>query len=133
MIAGGGRLFGEALEEFLKSRKCDPTLKTSTKDYDDQRAKALLQSWPGLENLAIRRISKEDCEQWAAKFAEKYDGSTYNHTISMVKHAFEKAVDRGVRYDNPARSLKRQADLPKKTTLPCLASLRACLKIARTP
>lgn len=114
----GKMLFGEALEELLKSRKCDPSLKASTKAYDDQRAKALLQSWPGLENIDIRRIRKEDCEQWAAEFAEQYGGTTYNHTISMVKHAFEKAVDRAVRYDNPARSLKRQSESPKKLTLP---------------
>jgi integrase len=124
----GKMLFGEALEEWLKSRRCDPSLAPSTKDYDDQRAKALLQSWPGLETLDIRRIKKEDCEQWAAGFAEQYGATTYNHTISIVKHALERAVERGVIHHNPSRSLKRQAERSKKLTLPTQEQFDAFVK-----
>lgn len=110
--------FGEALEEYIKSRRCDPTLKPSTQAYFDQRSKALYESWPGLKDLDIRRINKEDCQRWAGTFATEYAASTYNHTISLVKHAFETAMEHGVRHDNPAHGLKRQAQRPKKLTLP---------------
>ena len=114
----GKMLFGEALEEYIKSRRCDPTIKSTTQSYFDQRTKALYESWPGLKDLDLRRISKEDCQTWAGEFSETYAASTYNHTISLVKHAFETAIERGVRYDNPAHGLKRQAQRPKKLTLP---------------
>jgi integrase len=123
----GKMLFGEALEEYIKSRRCDPTLKPSTQAYFDQRSKALYQSWPGLKELDLRRITKEDCQRWAAAFATTYAASTYNHTISLVKHAFETASERGVRHDNPARGLKRQAQRPKKLTLPSCAQFEAFL------
>lgn len=121
----GKMLFGEALTEHLKSRKCDATLKPGTKAYDDQRTKALFKSWPGLGNLDIRRISREDCQRWAGEFAKEYSPTTYNHTISLVKLAFETAVERGTRYDNPAKCLKRQAQRPKKLTLPTCAQFEA--------
>jgi len=103
----GKMLFGEALDEHLRSRKCDPTIKPSTKDYDDQRVKALYLAWRGLKESDVRQISREDCERWSKAFAEKYVPTTFNRTLSLVKHAFETAVERGVRCDNPAKSLKR--------------------------
>jgi len=124
----GKMLFGEALDEYLQTRKRDATLKPRTKDYDDQQVVALLKTWPGLRELDIRRINKEDCEQWAAKFAEKYCPSAYNHTLAILKHALERAVDRGVRYDNPARKVKRQTERPKKLTLPTQDQFAAFIK-----
>lgn len=121
----GKMLFGEAVEEYFASRKCDPTLKPATKAYDDQRAKALYESWPELAGLDIRRINRDDCERWAAKFATEYSPSTYNHTISLLKHAFATAEERGVRYDNPARCLKRQGERPKKLMLPTCKQFEA--------
>lgn len=114
----GKMLFGEALDEYLQTSKHDATLKSRTKAYDEQQVVALLKTWPGLRDIDIRRITQEDCEQWAARFAEVYSPSAYNHTISIVKHTFEKAIDQGVRHDNPARKIKRQSERPKKLTLP---------------
>jgi len=114
----GKMLFGEALDQYHQSVKRDPTTRPSTKAYYDQRVKALLTSWPGLENLDIRHISKEDCQAWAEKFAAKYASSSYNHSISILKHSFEKAVEAGVRYDNPAGKLERSQERPKRLNLP---------------
>lgn len=124
----GKMTFGEALDEYIQSRKRDATLKPRTKDYDDQQVVALLKTWPGLREQDIGRISKEQCEVWADKFAEAYCPSAYNHTLAIVKHTFETAIDRGVRYDNPARKIKRQAERPKKLTLPSQDEFTAFLK-----
>jgi integrase len=124
----GKMLFGEALDEHLRSRKCDPTIKPSTKAYDDQRTKALYESWPDLKELDVRRVNKEDCERWAGKFAKDYAPSTYNHTLSLMKHAFETAIERGVRYDNPTKNLKRQGEKPKKLILPTCSQFEAFVK-----
>jgi integrase len=124
----GKMLFGEALDEYLQARRHDATLKPRTKAYDEQQSAALFKTWPGLRDLDIRKISREQCEEWAARFAEEYAPSAYNHTISIVKHAFERAIDRGVRYDNPAKKLRRQAERPKKLTLPTQDQFAAFIK-----
>ncbi len=66
-----------------------------------------------------------ECERWAGKFAQEYAPTTYNHSLALVKHAFDQAVEAGVRYDNPAKSLKRQTERPKKLTLPTYAQFAA--------
>lgn len=114
----GKMLFGEALDLHVQSVQNDPTIKPSTRAYYDQRVKALRESWPGLDGLDIRRITKEQCEEWAKKFAAQFSASSYNHSISLLKHAFEKAMEAGVRYDNPARKLERRSEIPKKLNLP---------------
>ena len=114
----GKMLFGEALGEFLLSRRNDPTIKSSTLAYDEQRVKSLYKSWPGLEQRDVRRIQREECQSWAASFARQFAPSTYNHTISLVRHAFDVAVERGTRYDNPASGIKRQSPKAKKLRLP---------------
>lgn len=124
----GKMLFGEALDEYLQARQRDATLKPRTKAYDEQQVVALLKTWPGLRDLDIRRIGKEDCEQWAAKFAERYSPSAYNHTLAILKHTSERAIELGARYDNPARKLKRQAERPKKLILPSNDQFSAFVK-----
>jgi integrase len=114
----GKMLFREALEEYLESVRCDATLKPRTRTYYEQRAGTLYKSWPRLGDLDIRRISGKDCEQWAKGFADQYSASSYNHTISIVQHAFKVAVKSGIRHDNPASELKRQGERTKILKLP---------------
>jgi site-specific recombinase XerD len=114
----GKMTFSEALEEHLESVRCDASLKPRTRDYYQQRARTLYKSWPGLEDLDIRRISGKDCEQWAKGFADKYSASSFNHTISMVRHAFKVAVKSGIRHDNPASELSRKGERTKLLKLP---------------
>jgi len=70
-------LFGEALDEYLQSRRCDATLKPRTKAYDEQQVVALLKTWPGLRELDIRRIGKEDCE-----FGNRYDKRSFHRRFT---------------------------------------------------
>lgn len=73
----GKMLFGEALDEYLQSRRCDATLKPRTKAYDEQQVVALLKTWPGLRELDIRRIGKEDCE-----FGNRYDKRSFHRRFT---------------------------------------------------
>jgi integrase len=114
----GKMTFGEALEIYRQRISSDPTLKPRTKDYFEQRVVALRKSWPDLEATDIRRISVRDCEKWAEAFSEKYSPNAYNHTLSILRHVIEIAVKQAVRYENPARELKRMREKPKRLTLP---------------
>ena len=68
----GKMTFGDALDEYIQARKRDATLKPRTKDYDDQQVVALSKTLPGLREQDIGKISKEQSEEWAARFAEAY-------------------------------------------------------------
>ena len=117
--ATDGKLtFGQAMETYKERLKGDASLKQRTRDYHGQRLTALLKSWPGLESTEIRKITKTDCLNWAAKFGQKASPTAFNHTVSVLRHVLEIGVETGVRYDNPARFIKRVSESPKKLKLP---------------
>jgi hypothetical protein len=64
----GNLTFGGALTTYRQRLAGDASLKPRTRDYQEQRIKALLKSWPGLERDEVRNLSKADCLAWAAKF-----------------------------------------------------------------
>jgi integrase len=96
----------------------DGSLKPRTKEYHDQRIKALIKSWPALTTKEIRAITKTDCLDWAAKFGNKRSATAFNHTISILRKLFEIGIEMGARYDNPARFIKRVTERPKQLVLP---------------
>jgi len=96
----------------------DASLKPRTKEYHDQRIKALLKSWPGLADREIRSLTKTECLDWAAKFGANRSATAFNHTISILRKLFEIGMEMGARYDNPAQAIKRASERPKQLTLP---------------
>lgn len=96
----------------------DASLKPRTKEYHDQRIKALLKSWPGLDKRLIRDITKTDCLYWAAKFGADASPTAFNHTIGTLRALLEIGIEAGARYDNPAKFIKRASERPRHLTLP---------------
>jgi integrase len=94
------------------------SLKPRTREYHDQRIKALQKSWPGLERKEIRSITKTECLNWAAKFGLKRSATAFNHTIGIFRALLEIGVEGGARYDNPAKFIKRASERPKVLALP---------------
>lgn len=118
VVASGKMTFGDCLELYQKRRQADPNFKPKTKEYYEWRAKALLKSWPGLKEQDVRKITKSDCLNWAAKFRTAVSPSSFNHTIVLLRHVFEIGVEAGARYDNPARFIKASAERPTQLRLP---------------
>jgi integrase len=114
----GRQTFGQASETYKERLKGDASLKPRTKEYHEERLKALLKSWPDLGSTELRKITKSNCLNWAAKFGQKSSPTAFNHTISVLRHILEIGVETGVRYDNPARFIKRASERPKKLQLP---------------
>jgi integrase len=114
----GKMTFGDAVETYKQRLDGDVSLKPRTKDYHKQRLTALFKSWPELQTSEVRKITKTDCLNWAAKFGVKASPTAFNHTISVLRHVIEIGVETGVRYDNPARFIKRVSERPKKLQLP---------------
>ena len=68
-VQNGNLRFGDALAIFRGRLQKDAALKPRTKEFREERISALLKSWPGLEQIEIRKISKQDCLSWAAKYS----------------------------------------------------------------
>src|SRR5437773_2567695 len=66
--ATDGRMsFGDALAIYEQRLKGDSSIKPRTRDYHEQRIRALLKSWPELKPTEIRSVTKSECLNWAAK------------------------------------------------------------------
>jgi hypothetical protein len=63
-IASGNIRSGDALSIFRNRLANDLTLKPRSKAYREERIAALLKSWPELEQMEVRKISKHDCLGW---------------------------------------------------------------------
>ena len=57
----GKMSFADTLGIFKQRQKYATDIKDSTKRYNERAAKDLLKTWPGLEQMDVKRISKFDC------------------------------------------------------------------------
>jgi len=114
----GKMTVADAMATYRLRLQGDASVKPRTRDYHDQRIKALIKSWPGLEKTEIRNVAKAECLNWAAKFAQVRSATAFNHTVGILKRVLEIGVEAGMRYDNPARFVKRLSERSKKPVLP---------------
>lgn len=112
----GQMVFGDALEIYRARLEANRDIKSKTKDYYEQRIDSLLNTWPGLEKVNLRDLSKQDCLAWAAK----HDGSptAFNNTVLVFRNVLDIAVESGVIYENVATHIARRAVRPKELHLP---------------
>lgn len=101
-----------------RTPKDSKPLKPAAVAYYDQRMKALLESWPELAKMDIRKITEAGCRQWADKQRQVMSASAFNHTISALRHAIGYGIKMGVRYNNPASVLVRMSETAKQLQLP---------------
>ena len=92
-LANGKMTFGQAKEIFAQRVQGDASLKPRTKQYYVERVGALLRSWPGLLALELRRVTKTDCLNWAARFGAETGPTAFNHTISILRGIIEVGVE----------------------------------------
>jgi integrase len=127
-IARGKMTVGDALRVFRERIEGDAGLKPNTKLYYENRIKALLKSWSELERTDVRKLSKNDCLCWRAKFAPTQSATAFNNTIGILKGVCKIAVEFGARLDNPAESLSRLTVKPKELTLPSFEQFKALVE-----
>ncbi len=92
-------------------------IKEGAKVYRRKCIEALLKSWPALESMPVGKVGKEDCLDWAKRFAD-YSPSVFNNTIGTLRMILEVAVEKGARAQNPARFLTKKRVVLRKLTLP---------------
>jgi len=97
----------EAIAIRQKQFQNNPAIKKSTKHYLEQIVLMLKRSWPELERTELRKISVEECQEWAGRLARSMSAPRYNATLSMLRSIMEIAVEKGARRINPAAKIKR--------------------------
>jgi integrase len=127
----GKMTFGDALTIFKARLDGDASLKPRSKEYRHARIAALLKSWPELEHMDVRKISKGNCLDWAAKYANGVHGTNFNNTVGSLKMVLDIAADAGAIYDNPARFIKRARVIVQEPTLPTQEQFEKLLTLVK--
>jgi integrase len=116
--ARGKMTLGDAVTIF-KQRLADAHhIKPGAKRYRENTIEALLKSWPDSEQTDVRKISANDCLNWASGFAKKYCPSFFNNTVGTLRQILKIAIDAGARYGNPADQIKKVKVRQKILKLP---------------
>lgn len=121
--------FGHAAEMFLDRMRSSglglqgrgrnrKRISESSIHYRAQTVKALLRSWPELENFDVRKISDADCERWAERFSVIASPTRFNNTLDSLRHILRLAIQAGARHSNPAEAIGRCQVKFKNLVLP---------------
>ena len=123
-LEGGQRLiegtavFRDLANEYQERLDGTPNLKPRTKEYYKERLEAMLKSWPSLGGTDVRKLTHDECRQWASRYAKKVSPTNYNNTLIVLRAILKLAVEQGIRYSNPAENLKRVRVRQNELTLP---------------
>jgi integrase len=117
-ITTGKMTFGDALKIYTERMAGDTETKPSTKDYQREIVTAVEKSWPELKSLDIKKITKAECLDWRSKFGGQYSATRVNGAVSLLRRAFEIAVEAGVRHDSPMLAVRRARVQSKRLKLP---------------
>ncbi len=89
--------FGQAKELYLDRLANDPKIKPRTREYRQYCLQVVVKSWPGLDETEVRKITEDQCRDWAAKFYRQYAAAVYNNTARTLRLVLEMAIEkRGV-------------------------------------
>ena len=101
-----------------RNQKDVKPLKPAAIAYYEQRLDALIQSWPGFEDLEVRHVTEKHCQEWAAKMRKQMAPTVFNHTLGVLRNIFEFGIHAGARYNNPASGVMRESETGKHLILP---------------
>jgi integrase len=77
-----------------------------------------------LYSSEIARISRKDCNDWAARHGTGHSPTRFNGALGIVRRIFDFAVEHGYRVDNPAKFVDRRRVKPKELHLPSQAQFQ---------
>ena len=123
--------FADLLSEYRRRLESNHTIKPRTREYREERIGAILRTWPELQKMDVGRITRENCEEWASRFVQRASPSNFNNSIGTLKAVLQIAVEKGLRYSNPAAGLKRVRVKPKQLVLPAQDQFVALVKEIR--
>jgi integrase len=128
-FAEGKMTFADALQIYRQRLHGDSSLKPRTKAHREERIAVILKTWPALEKTDVRKITKQDCLQWAAGYSTS--PVNFNKTAQTLRVILEIPIESGIRYDNPARFIKPMKVRQKPLQLPSRVQFHALVENVR--
>ena len=125
----GKMTFGDALAIYRQRLQGDASLKPRTKEHREERICALLKTWPSVQRVDVRKITKQDCLTWAARY--KSGAENFNKTVQTLRLILEIPIESGIRYDNPSRFIKTMKVRLKPLQLPSRLEFLEIVKSVR--
>ena len=132
-VTAGELTVGDAIVIVLERIRSNPERKPLTKRSSKDRVAALKRSWPELDGLDVRAVTKSDCLAWVASATTAMSASSFNQVVRHLRRAFDLAIELGARTDNPAAAIEWHRERPKDLRLPepaefhrLVASIRGC-------
>jgi integrase len=128
---------------YLDQTVQDPLLKPATKHRREIAVKALLKTWPNLERLDARKVTRADCQRWGASALARGTGfiapraktrrsgmsaSAFNKCVDALRAILDLACEEGVVPENPAKGLRKAPMKRKRLELPSVAQFHAIVK-----
>jgi len=117
-ILSGKMTVADALAIFRQRLDGQQDITEGAKVYRRKCIEALLKSWPDLEAKPVGKVSKDDCLEWAKKFAKDYSPSVYNNTVGTLRMILDIAVEKGARAKNPAQFITKRRVVQRELVLP---------------
>lgn len=90
-VVGAPATFGEARGLYESSLQNDPTLSPKSVYYRKNCVKRLLKSWPELDTMKPRAITRAQCETWAKNLANKIDAQYFNNVLGTFRAILKRA------------------------------------------
>ena len=78
----------------------------STKEKKRAVIEKLKQTWFGIDTLPLRTIKHSQVKSWMEKHYGEKSASHYNSALTVVRDAFELAVNDKIIVESPAKGLK---------------------------
>src|SRR4029453_17954242 len=92
--------FGEAAAVRLRNLDDNLSIKSRTRDYWGECLLALQKGWADLNETEVRKITQNDCQEWAREYRKNVSPTRYNNTVSVLRHVLNLAIEAGVVYRN---------------------------------
>jgi integrase len=127
-MLAGKMTVAEALSIFRQRLDGQQDITEGTRVYRRKCIEALLKSWPGLEAKLVGKVSKDECLEWAKKFAQSYSPSVYNNTVGTLRMILDIAVEKGARARNPAQFITKRRVGQRELLLPSPSQFAAFVK-----
>jgi integrase len=126
---GGKMTFADALVIYRQRLHGDASLKPRTKAHREERISVILKTWPSIEKMDVRKITKQDCLVWATGY--KTSAVNFNKTVQTLRSILAIPMEAGIRYDNSAQFIKGMKVRLKPLQLPSRVQFHELIKFVR--
>lgn len=89
--------FGDAPATCQQQLQNAQHLRPNARLYRQKNIKALLKSWPEMNDTDARKIPANDCQERASRFARGYSPAAFNNTAGALRQVIEVAIKAGAR------------------------------------